>query len=134
MRRLRRLVSWLLGPGSRFLHIRIPGLGQKANRANFCYGPNETEQLFCSFLREVALIEFRVVNLLEEEGPKEVLVKARTPEEAAKKVLGLDLVRSARASIVGAKVYFHHPGTAPSVVRLYLRAQDRDRLLKEAKS
>ena len=134
MRRLRRLVSGLLSLAVGFSTNGITALVRKRTRSNICYRPYEAGSLFYSFCGEVALLEFRVVNLLEEEGPKEVLVKARTPEEAAKKVLGLDLVRSARASIVGAKVYFHHPGTAPSVVRLYLRAQDRDRLLKGAKS
>jgi hypothetical protein len=78
------------------------------------------------------MTEFRVVDQLDGEGTKEFLVLATTPEEPARKALGVHLVRSARKSTVRAKVYFCHPGSVPSVVRLYVRAEDRDRILVEA--
>jgi hypothetical protein len=78
------------------------------------------------------MTEFRVVDLLDGEITKEILVEAVSPEAAAKKALGVDLVRSARKSLVRAKVYFCHPGTTPSMVRLYVRAEDRDRLNAKA--
>ena len=77
------------------------------------------------------MTEFRVVDLLGRDGSAEFIVEAASPEAAAKKALGVDLVRSARKSLVRAKVYFRHPGTAPSMVRLYVRAEDRDRLNAE---
>jgi len=77
------------------------------------------------------MTEFRVVDLINSEATTEIIVQAASPELAAKKALGVDLVRSARKSIVRARVYFCHPGTAPSMVRLYVRAEDRDRQMAE---
>lgn len=77
------------------------------------------------------MTEFRVVDLINSEATTETIVEAASPELAAKKALGVDLVRSARKSIVRARVYFCHPGTAPSMVRLYVRAEDRDRQMAE---
>jgi len=77
------------------------------------------------------MTEFRVVDLINAEATTEIIVQAASPELAAKKALGVDLVRSARKSIVRARVYFCHPGTAPSMVRLYVRAEDRDRQMAE---
>ena len=77
------------------------------------------------------MTEFRVVDLINSDAITETIVHAASPELAAKKALGVDLVRSARKSIVRARVYFCHPGTAPSMVRLYVRAEDRDRLQAE---
>jgi len=77
------------------------------------------------------MTEFRVVDLINAEATTEIIVQAASPELAAKKALGVDLVRSARKSIVRARVYFCHPGTAPSMVRLYVRAEDRDRQMAD---
>jgi hypothetical protein len=77
------------------------------------------------------MTEFRVVDQWDGEGTKQFLVKASTPEAAARQALGILLVRSGK-STVRAKVYFRRPGNPPTVVRLYVRAEDQDRVLAEA--
>lgn len=64
---------------------------------------------------------FRVVDLTNNEEERETTVEGvRTPEEAAKKALGLDLVRSGAKRMAAAKVYWQD-GQATSMLRLYLR-------------
>jgi hypothetical protein len=58
-------------------------------------------------------------------GRAESTVEASTPEAAGKLTLGLDMVRGGRNSDLVARVYWTDPGQPMSMVRLYLRAEDR---------
>ncbi|WP_158409498.1 hypothetical protein [Devosia psychrophila] len=50
---------------------------------------------------------------------------ASSPEAAARKALGIDLVRSGAKRDLRAKVYFQHPGQSLSMVRLYAKVAER---------
>lgn len=70
--------------------------------------------------------EFRVLDLTHEgEEQQQVVVKAASPEHAAKIALGTDLVRSGAKRDLRARVYFQHPGQSLSMVRLYTKVDDR---------
>lgn len=70
--------------------------------------------------------EFRVLDLtLEVEEQQPIVVKAASPEHAAKIALGTDLVRSGAKRDLRARVYFQHPGQSLSMVRLYTKVDDR---------
>ena len=70
------------------------------------------------------MIEFRVIDLQSElVEPAAHFVKASTPEAAARKALGADLVRSGRPKNVRARVYFQQPDQPMTMVRLYERAE-----------
>lgn len=51
----------------------------------------------------------------------EVVTEAHSPEDAAIRALGLDLVRSGRMADLQAKVYFQYPDKPLNLVRLYAR-------------
>ena len=51
----------------------------------------------------------------------EIVTDAHSPEDAATRALGLDLVRSGRQADLQAKVYFQYPDKPLNVVRLYAR-------------
>jgi len=68
---------------------------------------------------------FRVIDLKLVAADPEVVVKAITPERAAKLALGVDLVRSGSKCDLRARVYFQHPGQSLSMVRLYTKVEDR---------
>jgi hypothetical protein len=67
---------------------------------------------------------FRVIDLKLLAEDSEVVVKAVTPERAAKLALGVDLVRSGSKRNLRARVYFQHPGQSLSMVRLYTKVED----------
>jgi hypothetical protein len=67
---------------------------------------------------------FRVVDLRSEIAGISQMVEATTPEAAAIKALGVDVVRSGRTKDLVAKVYWQLPGQATNVVRLYQRIGD----------
>lgn len=70
--------------------------------------------------------QFRVIDLQTEAiDPNEIVVHAASPEDAARRALGADLVRSGAKRDLRARVYFTHPGAALSMVRLYARITDR---------
>ena len=70
------------------------------------------------------MIEFRVVDLQSQTiEPVPQLIKASTPEAAARQALGVELVRSGRPSNVRARVYFQQPDQPMTMVRLYERAE-----------
>ncbi|SEQ02750.1 hypothetical protein SAMN05428969_1605 [Devosia sp. YR412] len=72
------------------------------------------------------MIEYRVIDMQEERiVALDLVVKASSPEAAAKLALGMDLVRSGAKRDLQARVYFQHPGQALSMVRLYRKATDR---------
>lgn len=66
------------------------------------------------------MARYRVVDLatVDTEGCE---VAARSPEHAAKVVLGTALVRSGAKRYLRAKVYTHMPDQPVSMVRLYSR-------------
>lgn len=57
----------------------------------------------------------------------EVVTDAHSPEDAATRALGLDLVRSGRMADLQAKVYFQYPDKPLNLVRLYARTADGNR-------
>ena len=69
--------------------------------------------------------EFRVVDLKTKEMvPQSKVVRARTPEAAARQVLGVRLVRSGQPKRIRARVYFQEEGKATTMVRLYDKKED----------
>jgi hypothetical protein len=73
------------------------------------------------------MTSYRVIDLRADANPAaEIIIEdAHSPEDAARKALGRELVRSGRRSDVRARVYFQHPGQPISMVRLYDKAEDR---------
>ena len=69
------------------------------------------------------MFKFRVVDL-KAEGTAQTEVSAHTPEAAARRVLGVNLVRSGSPGRIRARVYYQDNGEAPKMVRLYERAPD----------
>jgi hypothetical protein len=76
------------------------------------------------------MLSYRVVDLTGDEPWPEHYVRARSPEVAAEKALGLTLVRSGRRSALAAKVYWEAPGEAVSMVRLYMPLDADDGTLR----
>jgi len=69
------------------------------------------------------MLEFRVVDLkTEDQSQQSQVVKARTPEGAARQALGVSLVRSGRPTRIRARVYFQDQDQALTMVRLYEQA------------
>lgn len=66
---------------------------------------------------------YRVVLPTEGADAAGTAVEETSPERAASRLLGIDLVRSGAKATLAAKVYFQHPGQSPSMVRLYGRAR-----------
>lgn len=72
-------------------------------------------------------IKYRVVDLREtlQDSLDVVIENAKSPEDAASRALGLDVVRSGARKDLVAKVYWQPIGTPPNMVRLYRKAVDR---------
>ena len=69
---------------------------------------------------------YRVIDLRTTSiASGETIVAARSPEDAARQALGVDLVRSGRRLDIKARVYFQLPGQPISMVRLYGKVEDR---------
>lgn len=73
--------------------------------------------------------EYRVVDLRDAQNTTEKKVTGKSPEKAAKEVLGLELVRSGAPKDLAAKVYWQRVADEPiNVVRLYKKVEEtRDR-------
>jgi hypothetical protein len=69
----------------------------------------------------MTVLNFRVVDLRSDIPDLGNVVEAATPEAAAIKALGIDVVRSGRTKDLVAKVYWQLPGQAANMVRLYQR-------------
>ena len=70
---------------------------------------------------------YRVVDLRTGIAvPSEIIVEGEnSPERAAKKALGLDLVRSGSKRDLTARVYWQVPDQPLNMVRLYTKSGDR---------
>lgn len=68
-------------------------------------------------------ITYRVVDVRGDidEATETIIAGARSPEDAARQALGLDLVRSGRRKDLIARVYWQSPGQPMNMVRLYRR-------------
>jgi hypothetical protein len=68
-------------------------------------------------------ITYRVVNVRDDViDPTEIIIAgARSPEDAARQALGIDLVRSGQRKDLIARVYWQSPGQPMNMVRLYRR-------------
>lgn len=69
------------------------------------------------------VLTYRVVDVRSDVvDPKETLISgARTPEEAVRQALDLDVVRSGQRKDLIARVYWQMPGQPMNMVRLYRR-------------
>lgn len=72
-------------------------------------------------------ISYRVVDLRspDTEGIDIIIDNARSPEDAVRHALGLDVVRSGAKRDLVARVYWQTLGQPVNMVRLYSRAIDR---------
>ncbi|MET3925923.1 hypothetical protein ABIE28_002032 [Devosia sp. 2618] len=72
-------------------------------------------------------LKYRVIDLRSGLiDPNEIIVEgSRSPEDAARHVLGCDLVRSGQKRDLAARVYFNLPEQPVSMVRLYTKVEDR---------
>ena len=73
------------------------------------------------------MTSFRVVDCRSQIiEPEDIVIdQASTPEDAAFKAIGEQLVRSGRRSDLRVRVYFQHANQPLSMVRLYAKAIDR---------
>ena len=73
------------------------------------------------------MTSFRIIDCRSQIiEPEEIVVaQASTPEDAAFKAIGEQLVRSGRRSDLRVRVYYQHPNQPMSMVRLYAKAIDR---------
>jgi hypothetical protein len=73
-------------------------------------------------------ISYRVVDLRKAVADDfDVIVEGvRSPEDAARQVLGIDVVRSGARRDLVARVYWQTMGQPLNMVRLYSKAIDRD--------
>jgi hypothetical protein len=73
-------------------------------------------------------ISFRVVDLRTEVAPDfDVIIEGvRSPEDAARQALGIDVVRSGARRDLVARVYWQTMGQPLNMVRLYSKAIDRE--------
>lgn len=69
------------------------------------------------------LTRYTVVDMRPHDActPAETVTHAHSPEDAATRALGLDLIRSGRLADLQAKVYFQYPDKPLNLVRLYAR-------------
>jgi hypothetical protein len=69
---------------------------------------------------------FKVVDLNSDAAGRDpqVVEGAINAEEAARKALGADLVRSGSKQNLRARVYYQKPGAAMTMVRLYTKVAD----------
>ena len=69
-------------------------------------------------------MEYRVFDLRTEPDDTDprVITGVRSPEEAARQALGLDLTRSGLKRDLAARVYFQLPDQPLTMVRLYSRS------------
>lgn len=71
-------------------------------------------------------ISYRVVDLRNDViDAQEVLVGGRSPEDAARQILGIDVVRSGSKKDLVARVYWQTVGHPMYMVRLYRKVADR---------
>ncbi|MDB5615410.1 MAG: hypothetical protein JWQ22_3063 [Devosia sp.] len=68
--------------------------------------------------------EFRVIDLGSGAEGKEETILSRSPEEAARRMLGEAVVRSGARRDLRAKVYWQYPGQPLSMVRLYSKVEN----------
>jgi hypothetical protein len=68
-------------------------------------------------------ITYRVVDVRDDIiDPKEIIITgARSPEDAARQALDVDLVRSGQRKDLAARVYWQSLGQPMNMVRLYRR-------------
>ncbi len=66
---------------------------------------------------------------LRQAGPEAIdaIIDGASPEEAARKVLGIEVVRSGSKRDLVAKVYWRPVGQPLTMVRLYAKIDDRGR-------
>lgn len=65
-------------------------------------------------------ISFQVIDLRSElVGASESIEGVSSPEEAAKRILGIEVFRSGRRQDLVARVYWQRTGEAKCMVRLY---------------
>lgn len=69
-------------------------------------------------------IIYRVVDMrTPTTEPAEITIEgARSPEDAARQALGIDVMRSGPRKDIAARVYWQPPGQPMTMVRLYGRA------------
>jgi|GEM_PF-814218 len=65
------------------------------------------------------MAEFRVIDLRTDLITPEQKVEASSPEDAGRKVLGMDVFRSGQPKHLVARVYWQSPASPPNMVRLY---------------
>lgn len=72
-------------------------------------------------------VSYRVVDLRipEQDALDVVIENARSPEDAVRQTLGLEVVRSGSKRDLVARVYWQTLGQPMNMVRLYSRAIDR---------
>jgi hypothetical protein len=77
-----------------------------------------------SCLRTGSKMEYRVFDLRHEivDPDPRVVSGVRSPEEAARQALGLELTRSGLKRDLAARVYFQMPDQPLTMVRLYSRS------------
>jgi hypothetical protein len=68
-------------------------------------------------------ITYRVVDVRSDviDPTETTIVGARSPEDAARQALDLELVRSGRRKDLVARIYWQPPGQPMNMVRLYRR-------------
>jgi hypothetical protein len=68
-------------------------------------------------------ITFRVVDMRSDsiDPPETIIAGARSPEDAGRQALGVELVRSGQRKDLIARVYWQTPGQPVNMVRLYRR-------------
>jgi len=73
------------------------------------------------------MTSFRIVDCRSQTiDPSEIVIEqASTPEDAAFRAIGEQLVRSGRQSDLRVRVYYQHANQPLSMVRLYAKAIDR---------
>lgn len=68
------------------------------------------------------MLEYRVIDLRDQSiDSQEHFVPAKSPEAAARGLLGIDVVRSGPRQNLVARAYWQYPDQPVSMVRLYRR-------------
>lgn len=75
------------------------------------------------------MLHYRVIDLTNTAiDDKEHVIPARSPEAAAKDLLGIEVVRSGSRQNLVARAYWQNPNQPVSMVRLYRRIQDQQQV------
>jgi hypothetical protein len=70
---------------------------------------------------------FKIIDLRSSTVAEEVFVDgAKSPEDAVRRVLGFEPVRSGAKKDLAARVYWQLPGQPMNMVRLYNKVDDED--------